>query len=256
MTQRCGSVASAGVAATDEWDEGYRRQQASNLHAELMGEDMPPSIQPFSFVPLAGLEALAVTLAMKPGQILVDLGCGQGGPGLWLADRAGAYLVGIDYSGVAIADASQRQQLFAGIAGARFVTADVACTGLPGGCANAVVSIDVLQLVDDAAAMLREAARLLVPCGRIALSTWEGWGEAPRRFPRDLPNLFRNAGLQVDRYTEQSTWLERQSRIYHQAAAAQDRDEPALAELAEEGRRWQRYRGYVRRIVVTAYRPR
>lgn len=103
-----GSVASAGVATADEWDEGYRRRQASNLHAELLGEGMPPSVQPFSFVPLAGLEALAASLAMQPGQTLVDLGCGQGGPGLWLADRAGAHLVGVDHSGAATAEASRR----------------------------------------------------------------------------------------------------------------------------------------------------
>jgi ubiquinone/menaquinone biosynthesis C-methylase UbiE len=243
------------VATADEWDEGYRRRQASNLHAELLGEGMPSSVQPFSFVPLAGLEAMAASLALEPGQTLVDLGCGQGGPGLWLADRAGAHLVGVDHSGAATAEASRRQQLFGGIAGARFVTADVACTGLPGGCADAVVSVDVLQLVDNGATMLREAARLLVPDGRIALTSWEGWGEAPDRYPRDLPTLFRNAGLRVDRYTEQPTWLERQARIYRQAAA-QDRDDPAVTALAEEGRRWQRYRDYVRRVVVGAYRSR
>lgn len=103
--------------------------------------------------------------------------------------------------------------------------------------------------------MVREAARLLVPGGRIALTSWEGWGEAPDRYPRDLPDLFRNAGLRVDRYIEQPTWLERQARIYRQAAAAQNRDDPAVTALAEEGRRWRRYRDYVRRIVVAAYRP-
>jgi hypothetical protein len=35
---------------------------------------------------------------VTPDQTMVDLGCGRGGPGLWLASRAGAHLIGIDAS--------------------------------------------------------------------------------------------------------------------------------------------------------------
>ncbi len=47
------------------------------------------------------------------------------------------------------------------------------------GCADAVVSIDVLQLLDDPASLLGEAARLLRPAGRLVLTTWEGQGASP-----------------------------------------------------------------------------
>src|SRR3712207_9201436 len=36
---------------------------------------------------------LAAAIAAGPGQVLADLGCGGGGPGLWVAREAGAALV-------------------------------------------------------------------------------------------------------------------------------------------------------------------
>ena len=35
-------------------------------------------------------------LDMSPGSLLVDLACGRGGPGLWLARQIGAALVGVE----------------------------------------------------------------------------------------------------------------------------------------------------------------
>jgi hypothetical protein len=53
---------------------GLRRvwQQAS--------PDLPPEIEPYHFVSVALLGHVADTLALSPGQTLVDLGCGRGGP--------------------------------------------------------------------------------------------------------------------------------------------------------------------------------
>jgi SAM-dependent methyltransferase len=241
------------VAAAQGFDEGYLRWRASNAHSALMGDGLPSEVEPFSFVPLDGLESLATLLDVRRGQLLVDLGCGRGGPGLWLARRVGAGLIGVDGSGVALADARQRLRLFPGVSPARFEVADVACTGLPDACADAVVSIDVLQLLDDQAAMIYEAARLVRPGGRVVLTSWEGWGAAPGRFPRDIGRLVEHAGMRVEAVTEQPEWLRRQLRIYEQAALDSG-DDAALRDLAEEGRRWQRWSGQTRRVVVAARR--
>ncbi|MGH2754861.1 MAG: class I SAM-dependent methyltransferase [Actinomycetota bacterium] len=42
------------------------------------------------------LEAAAAPLDAKPGRKILDVGCGLGGPGAWLAQRSGADVVGID----------------------------------------------------------------------------------------------------------------------------------------------------------------
>jgi SAM-dependent methyltransferase len=97
----------------------------------LANPDLPTEIEPFSFVSADLLRHVARALDLSPGQTLADLGCGRGGPGLWLAQQAGAALVGVDFSPVAVDQAAQRAVLF-GLAGrARFVVGHLARTGLP-----------------------------------------------------------------------------------------------------------------------------
>jgi hypothetical protein len=57
---------------------------------------------------------------------LVDLACGRGGPGLWLARAAGAALTGVDFSAVAVAQAAGRAALFGMAANTEFVVGDPA----------------------------------------------------------------------------------------------------------------------------------
>jgi SAM-dependent methyltransferase len=75
---------------------------------QLAIPELPPEIEPFSFVSLGLLRHVAHALNLAPGQTLVDLGCGRGGPGLWLARTADAALVGVDFSPVAVEQATQR----------------------------------------------------------------------------------------------------------------------------------------------------
>jgi SAM-dependent methyltransferase len=239
-----------------DFDAGYRRWRASRAHAALFGAGLPPEVEPFSFVPLDGLQTIADHLKVRPGATLVDLGCGRGGPGLWLADRSGARLIGIDGSAVAVTDAQERTSLFTNLTHARFQVADVTNTGLPARCADAVVAIDVVQLVDQPARMLAEAARLLKIPGRLVLTTWEGRGSAPERFPRDLRGLLEGAGLRVTACLERQQWLPRQESIYRRAAelAGSTASDPALVELANEGRHFATWQHDLRRVVAAAQR--
>lgn len=240
------------MAGERGFDGGYRRWRASQPHAALLGEGMPPEIEPFSFVPWEGLQLVARLAGGGTGRTLVDLGCGRGGPGLWLAQRLGADLVGADGSAVAVADARDRKRLFPSMAAARFLVTDVTRTGLADRCADVVVCIDVLQVLEDPAALLAETARLVKPCGRAVFTTWEGRGTAPRRFPRDLRRLISDAGLRPGTLIEQPAWLVRQLRIYQSAVDAENHGDPALADLAAEGRRWQSWHTATRRVVITA----
>jgi SAM-dependent methyltransferase len=132
--------------------------------------DLPPEIQPYSFVSVALLGHVADALALSSGQTLVDLGCGRGGPGLWLAQSQGALLIGGDFSAVAVQQATDRAAPFGLADRARFVVGDLAATGLPDATADAVVSIDALHFAADPTAAAREALRLLRPGGRLVLT--------------------------------------------------------------------------------------
>jgi len=140
---------------------------------ELAGSGLPPHIEPFSFVTAGLLRCVTQALDLSPGQALVDLGCGRGGPGLWLAREAGAWLTGVDFSPVAVSQAAHRAALF-GLAGrARFVVGDLARTGLPDDSADAAVSVDAFHFAADPAAAAREVLRVLRPGRRLVLTGWQ-----------------------------------------------------------------------------------
>ena len=148
--------------------------------------DLPPEIQPYSFVSVALLDHLGDALALSPGTTLVDLGCGRGGPGLWLAQSRGAALIGVDFSAVAVQQATDRAALFGLTEQARFVVGDLTATGLADGAADAVVSIDALHFAADPTAATREALRLLRPGGRLVLTNWQARSPADPQPPRSM----------------------------------------------------------------------
>ena len=134
--------------------------------------DLPPGIEPYSFVSVALLRHVADALALSPGKTLVDLGCGRGGSGLWLAQSHGAVLIGVDFSVVAVQQATDRAALFGLADRARFVVGDLASTGLADGAADAVVSIDALHFAADPTARpARHGAA--PPGGRLVLTNWQ-----------------------------------------------------------------------------------
>jgi SAM-dependent methyltransferase len=108
---------------------------------EAVDPKLPPEVEPFSFLSVVLLRHVANALALSLGETLVDLGCGRGGPGLWLARSQGVSLIGVDFSAVAVEQAMDRAALFGLADTARFVVGDLAATGLPDATADAVVSI-------------------------------------------------------------------------------------------------------------------
>jgi cyclopropane fatty-acyl-phospholipid synthase-like methyltransferase len=107
----------------------------------------------------------AAGLRLRPGALLVDLGCGRGGPGIWVARATSATLVGVDFSEEACRLAAERAAVFGLADRSTFRVARLDGTGLPDGCADGLMSVAALYFVDSAAG-LREVHRVLVPGGR------------------------------------------------------------------------------------------
>ncbi len=158
-------------------------------------------------------------LQLKPGEAILDVGCG---PGFLLAEMAAEVggsgkLSGIDSSPDMIALAHQRG---AGIATLDLQQADALALPFADAAFDVVVSTQVYEYIADIAGALREAVRVLRPGGRLLIvatdwesSVWsnsdearmarvlEAWREhgADSRLPRSLPKRLREAGLLLDR---------------------------------------------------------
>ena len=157
---------------------------------ELAEPELPPQIEPFSFVSVGLLRYVAQALDLSPGQTFVDLGCGRGGPGLWLAQQASVSLVGVDFSPVAVDQAAHRAELFGLADRARFVVGDLTGTGLPWASADAVVSIDAFHFAADPAVAAVEARR---SCARPTAGADQLAAEEPRGCPVARQDAYRLA---------------------------------------------------------------
>ncbi len=189
-----------------------------SLWSEAMAEQYPVEAEPFSSCSWWLLGHLVAALRLRPGGLLVDLGCGRGGPGLWLARALSARLIGIDYSGVAIQLARRRSRTFPGVHGEfRQTTFDT--TNLSSGCADAVVSIDALSFARSRPAALREVHRILAPGAVAAITAIER---------ENLENDWRRIAASTDLYIENAIFNPHHDSHWNQLYALWLAHEPAL----------------------------
>lgn len=233
------------------FDKVFDQAAQSHWVKSIFAEDLPEEIDPFSFITLSGLEDIVVWLDMSPGSLLVDLACGRGGPGLWLARRTGAELVGVDFSTVGIDHAEQRARDLADSLTTRYFVADAASTNLPDGGADGLVCVDAIQLMTHREDVMREVHRVLKPSARAAFTTWE----EPDRLA-NLAGLFDEVGLETILIEERSDWLERERRIFERAQLeSASNDDPGLKGMAEEAERVLPVIDQARRVLGIAQRP-
>lgn len=159
------------------FDAQFRAQSASPLLTRLWssawGEQYPSEIAPNSGCPWQLLGLMVTTLRPAPGSTIVDLGCGLGGPGLWLARATGTRLVGVDWSSAAVEIANGRAPSWLPPERAEFHIATFDDTRLGDACADAVISVDALALAPDPTAAFTEVRRILRPGGRLLFTAAE-----------------------------------------------------------------------------------
>jgi ubiquinone/menaquinone biosynthesis C-methylase UbiE len=194
----------------------------ARIWQQVYGPEYPSWADPFSYVSVTELRRFARELHAARGQCLVDVGCGRGGPGLWVATVTGARLTGIDLDEAALAAARHRADR-AGIAGrASFRQGSFSDTGLPDCSAQAVMSVDALLFAPGKRAAAAELARILVPGGRLVLTSWD-YHSQPAGRPAQVADhrpLLERAGFDVIGYEETEAWRDRQERTGQALLAA------------------------------------
>jgi SAM-dependent methyltransferase len=234
------------------FDKAFAEVQASDWARRVIGDGVPDGVDPYSFITAAGLEEIAATLSDCRGSTIVDLACGRGGPGLWIARRVGAFLVGVDFSPVGIAQARQRASQAASDVRAEYRVADAASTGLRNESAAGLFCIDAIQLMPDQEAVIREVARLLQPGAHAVFTTWERRERLP-----DLAALFDAGGLDVLAVEERRAWSDRERAIFERALtdAPLYPEDSSLQDLADEASRALPGFETRRRVIGTARKP-
>jgi SAM-dependent methyltransferase len=188
---------------------------AARIWSEVFGDEYPANLDVYSYVSTSELNRFVAELRLSPGEVLADVGCGRGGPGLWVATKTGARLIGIDIAETAL-NAARDRALALGIAErAEFHRGSFQDTGLSDSSINGVMSIDALLFAPDKLAAIRELARILVHRGRLVVTTWDYWRQPVGRPPQvpDHRPILEEAGFDVLAYDETTAWLQRQTRI-------------------------------------------
>lgn len=212
-------------------DESPTRQR---IKRAVYGDDYPVEADPRGYVTLTELRAIARDLRVGPGQTFADLGCGPGGPGLWIARETGAAVLGIDLSSVGIARAAERAGELGLADRARFQVADLTATGLPDASLDGAMSLDTLWAVPDKLGALREVVRILKPGARFVFTNWDR-DRSPPGYPPPLNDhrpLLRQAGFEVETYRVQPD-AEVQRRAVYEAFVAAEQD--LIREMGQEG---------------------
>jgi len=180
--------AAPGAAAPFSWQD--RTGQAwSDFHAETDRQ-------------LAALGALALErLAARPGERIIDVGCGCGQTLLQLADAVGpgGRVLGIDLSEAMLAQARARVAAASAAPPVEIVCADATSFSFPAGGFDAVYSRFGLMFFEQPRAAFQHLRAALAPGGRLAFVSWQAqernpWALVPLRavqaaLPETAPQL-------------------------------------------------------------------
>jgi ubiquinone/menaquinone biosynthesis C-methylase UbiE len=187
---------------------GSPSRVAERVWRRVFGAEYPVGVDPFSLVSRSELDRFATEVQVGDGGTLGDLGCGRGGPGLWVAMATGARLIGVDIAETAV-EAARERALAMNLEGrAEFRQGTFEETDLPAGSLDALMSVDALLFAPNKGAALEEFHRLLPAGGRLVFTSWDYHTQPIGRPPQvnDHRPLLDAAGFDVLAYDETEEW--------------------------------------------------
>jgi len=226
----------------------------ATLLGSAMGDEYPAELAPYSLVTWSVLGEALQIVDLSAGSVLVDLGCGAGGPGLWLARESGADLIGVDWSPEAVRQASERSRGCVPEGRAAFRVGLLTETGLDDGVADAVVCFDSFQFAPDPGRCAREIARVLRMGGRFVMTGWTCFhGNGVELL--DVKAILGGGGLVVDSFVIREDLAALERAVFEAAVTVDPGNNKALAMLREEAREVLPGLDEFDRVVVAGRKP-
>lgn len=205
------SVRVHSIVLEDIWRKAY-------------GDEYAADVRPNAFYPQSVLDHIVTASEDDIAwQKLLDIGCGHGTTGLYLAQHMKMQLLGIDISPVSIELAKQNASNRK--ANAQFWVADASSTELQDQACAVVTCFDVLLYMPNQVAVVKEIHRILKPGGLFAFTTWEQNGYSKRLGTQqigDYRSLLEGAGFEVQRYDVVEGAREQQNRVFEGIVGRQD----------------------------------
>lgn len=197
------------TAVFDEAHANPPSPTTTEVWREAMGEEYPEGVDPYSWVSRTELAAIRDVVRATGGRV-ADVGCGRGGPGLWVAAATGATLTGIDISQKGLDAATARAAALE--LDASFTLGSFDDLPLADDSVDVVMSVDAFLFAPDKPAGLAELARVIRPGGRLVMTSWDYHRQPANRPPQvdDHRPLLVDAGFDVERYDDTDDWLARQ----------------------------------------------
>ena len=267
-------VTETGVfhAVRDGYDAVYDALERGPTFARIWranayGGDFPLEFAHIGFLTITEGQRLADLLALGEGAVLVDLACGAGGPGLWVAQQVGASLIGIDPSAPGLAAARERALRLGLDDRAQFQEGTFERTGLPERTADGVMSVEAFQYAPNKRAAMTEFFRILRPGCSLGFIAFEVDPDKVAGLPVlgvdpvvNYERLLEEAGFEVLAYEETPGWAE---RVYGTFSAVVDASHAISAEMGEraaasvlaEAMLTVAAKPYPRRVLAVARRP-
>ena len=158
------------TTSPDRPKQGYDQPYAdfdSPLMRQLRQEAYGEDIGQHSWVTVAELRGDIERLSLLPANCLLDIGCGPGGPLVFLLKAIGCAGTGVDVSGAAL-DAAHRRAASLGVDKQLTVRQSDINVPLPlrDDSFDAAVALDVVLHARDRLQVFREVARVLAPGGK------------------------------------------------------------------------------------------
>lgn len=184
-----------------------RSQWMESIWQDAFGDQFPKNLHHYGYITTIELEKMIALLDLEPDHVFLDIGCGKGGPGLYIAQQTGARYLGIDKVNEAVLQAKKFASQFDLNQEALFHQGEFYNIPLDDEMVDSVISIDSFWAAADKSFALQEVGRVLKPAGSFVFTNWD-------LLDQDPVHLYEQAGFKVIHREESKSWKVFQQKVY------------------------------------------